>query len=118
MEWLSIVSDVSVTAGVLIAALTYAFSRRRAATGDLLTAVNGMRDEVRRDVDAMRDEMRRNMDELRDGLHDLRENVDELRRDVNGIDKRLAVVEARFEERAASRPMVAASTSAEPEPDA
>ena len=118
MEWLSIVSDVSVTAGVLIAALTYAFSRRRAATGDLLTAVNGMRDEVRRDVDAMRDEMRRNMDELRGGLHDLRENVDELRRDVNGIDKRLAVVEARFEERAASRPMVAAVTSAEPEPDA
>ena len=107
MEWLSIVSDVSVTGGVLMAALTYAFNRRRGASDDVLRAVSDLRDELRRDIDGVREGVR----DVRGEVREVREGVDDLRREVAYIDKRLAVVEVRLDERAAAR-----QSSTEPPP--
>lgn len=75
MTWLANGADAAVIIGVVVAVLVYLFNRKRAASSDVLAAVNDLRDEVRRD------------------LGRIEADVKELRTEFAGIDRRLVAVE-------------------------
>lgn len=94
-------ADAAVILGVVVAVLVYVFNRKRAAGADVLTSMNTLRDEVRRDVGRIESE------------------VKELRTEVAGIDQRLVAVDRRLvavETILAFRLTPAAQTTANPAP--
>ena len=82
MTWLANGADAAVIIGVVVAVLVYLFNRKRAAGADVLEAVNGLRDEMRRDLGRIEADVK-----------DLRTDVKDLRTEVAGIDRRLVAVE-------------------------
>ena len=81
MTWLANGADATVIVGVIVTVPVYLFTRKRAASADVLEAVSGLRDEMLRDLGRIEADVK-----------DLRADVKVLRTEVAGIDRRLVAI--------------------------